>query len=71
MPRLSVYIDLTYLPFDDREEVLTNISNAPGKILTPTIKIKWSCKSNIYKVIFISSTKSSTKILIHKNVSLS
>jgi len=26
MPRLSVGIDLTYLPFDNRETALTNIS---------------------------------------------
>lgn len=32
MPRLSVDIDLTYLPFDDREAALTNISNALGRI---------------------------------------
>jgi len=32
MPRLSVDIDLTYLPFDDRETALTNISDSLGKI---------------------------------------
>ncbi|MFC2112887.1 nucleotidyl transferase AbiEii/AbiGii toxin family protein [Bacteroidota bacterium] len=32
MPRLSVDIDLTYLPFDNREMALTNISRSLGKI---------------------------------------
>lgn len=32
MPRLSVDIDLTYLPFDDRETALQNISEALGRI---------------------------------------
>jgi len=32
MPRISVDIDLTYLPFDDRETALTNISTALGVI---------------------------------------
>ena len=32
MPRLSVDIDLTYLPFDNRETALTNISDSLGKI---------------------------------------
>ena len=32
MPRLSVDIDLTYLPFDDRETALINISDSLGKI---------------------------------------
>jgi predicted nucleotidyltransferase component of viral defense system len=32
MPRLSVDIDLTYLPFDNRETALTNISGSLGKI---------------------------------------
>jgi hypothetical protein len=35
--------------------------------LTPTIKIKWPCKSCIYEAIFISSTKSSTKIFLGFN----
>ncbi len=26
-------------------------------LLTPPIKIKWPCKSNIYKAIFVSRTK--------------
>lgn len=33
-------------------------------LLTPTIKIKWSCKSSIYEAIIISGKKSSTKYLI-------
>ncbi len=32
MPRLSVDIDLTYLPFDNRETALTNISDSLGRI---------------------------------------
>ena len=32
MPRLSVDIDLTYLPFDDRETALTSISESLGRI---------------------------------------
>jgi len=32
MPRLSVDIDLTYLPLDNRETALTNISGSLGKI---------------------------------------
>jgi len=32
MPRLSVDIDLTYLPFDNRETALGNISDSLGKI---------------------------------------
>lgn len=32
MPRMSVDIDLTYLPFDNRETALSNISNALGRI---------------------------------------
>jgi predicted nucleotidyltransferase component of viral defense system len=32
MPRLSIDIDLTYLPFDNRESALTNISDSLGRI---------------------------------------
>lgn len=32
MPRLSVDIDLTYMPFDNRETALTNISDSLGRI---------------------------------------
>ena len=32
MPRLSVDIDLTYLPFDNRKTALTNISESLGRI---------------------------------------
>jgi len=32
MPRLSVDLDLTYLPFDNRETALTNISDSLGRI---------------------------------------
>jgi len=32
MPRLSVDIDLTYLPFDDRETALANIAAALNRI---------------------------------------
>ena len=32
MPRLSIDIDLTYLPFDNRETALTNISDTLGRI---------------------------------------
>lgn len=32
MPRLSIDIDLTYLPFDNRETALTNISDSLGRI---------------------------------------
>src|SRR6056297_3446818 len=32
MPRLSVDIDLNYLPFDNRETALTNISDSLGRI---------------------------------------
>lgn len=32
MPRLSVDIDLTYLPFDTRETALANISDSLGRI---------------------------------------
>ena len=32
MPRLSVDIDLTYLPFENRETALTNISDSLGRI---------------------------------------
>jgi len=32
MPRMSVDIDLTYLPFDNRDTALSNISNALGRI---------------------------------------
>lgn len=41
MPRLSVDIDLTYLPFEDRETALRNISECLGRIkqdLEETIK---------------------------------
>jgi hypothetical protein len=32
LPRLSVDIDLTYLPFDDRKTALSNISDVLGNI---------------------------------------
>ena len=32
MPRFSVDIDLTYLPFENRETALTNISDSLGRI---------------------------------------
>jgi len=38
MPRLSVDIDLTYLPFDNRETALTNISDSLGRIKEQIIK---------------------------------
>ena len=38
-----------------------DVGAGSSSLLTPTIKIKWPCKSSIYKAIFISSTKSSTK----------
>jgi predicted nucleotidyltransferase component of viral defense system len=38
MPRLSVDIDLTYLPFDIRETALTNISDSLGRIRRRIIK---------------------------------
>lgn len=38
MPRLSVDIDLTYLPFDNREIALTNISNSLARIRERIIK---------------------------------
>ena len=34
MPRLSVDIDLTYLPFDHREEALQKIQDGLGRIRT-------------------------------------
>jgi hypothetical protein len=40
-----------------RESCVSLTSNLLMQIFT----IKWPCKSNIYKAIFISSTKSSTK----------
>ena len=38
IPRLSVDIDLTYLPFDNRETALTNISDSLGRIRERIIK---------------------------------
>ena len=38
MPRLSVDIDLTYLPFDNRETALTNISDSLGRIRERLVK---------------------------------
>jgi len=38
MPRLPVDIDLTYLPFDNRETALTNISDSLGRIRERIIK---------------------------------
>ena len=38
MPRLSVDIDLTYLPFDNREAALTNISDSLGRIRESLVK---------------------------------
>jgi len=38
MPRLSVDIDLTYLPFDNRETALTNISDTLGRIRERILK---------------------------------
>ncbi len=38
MPRLSVDIDLTYLPFDNRETALTNISDSLGRIRERIVK---------------------------------
>ena len=46
MPRLSVDIDLTYLPFDKRETALTNISYSLGRIrerITNPIRIVLFC----------------------------
>ncbi len=38
MPRLSVDIDLTYMPFDNRESALTNISDSLGRIRERIVK---------------------------------
>ena len=38
MPRLSIDIDLTYLPFDNRETALANISDSLGRIRKQIVK---------------------------------
>ncbi len=43
MPRLSIDIDLTYIPFENKQTSLNNISNALERIsarISLTIKIK-------------------------------
>jgi hypothetical protein len=39
-----------------------DVGAGSSSLLTPTIIIKWPCKSNIYEAIFINSTKSSINL---------
>jgi predicted nucleotidyltransferase component of viral defense system len=56
MPRLSVDIDLTYLPIEDRETSLNNISNALERIRATTFTVlpeaKISIRADISKLLF-------------------
>lgn len=63
MPRLSIDIDLTYLPFDDRETALPNISNALGRIKErnekslPKVKVNnYIVEGNDVKLLVLSET---------------
>ena len=71
MPRLSVDIDLTYLPFDDRETALTNISDSLGKIreritksIPGTTINKHSIKGNDVKLL-VQSQNAQIKVEVN------
>lgn len=53
LPRLSVDIDLTYLPFDDRDEALNNISNA-------LLRIKEHLYATMPELTFSQQTQTET-----------
>ena len=71
MPRISVDIDLTYLPFDNRETALNNISGSLGVIKTkilqsaPEIMIgRYITEGNEIK-LFVQSKKAQIKIEVN------
>jgi hypothetical protein len=49
MPRLSVDIDLTYMPFDDRTKALANISEALRRIKQTTERFIIGARSTIIR----------------------
>jgi len=71
MPRMSVDIDLTYLPFDDREKALSNISNALGRIKARIEKSLTGISVNNHIVdgtdvkLFIQSKQAQIKIEVN------
>ncbi len=71
MPRLSIDIDLTYLPFDNRETALTNISDSLGRIrerieksIPETTVNKHTFEGNDVK-LFVQSKKAQIKIEVN------
>ena len=71
MPRLSVDIDLTYLPFDNRETALTNISDSLGRIRErieksiPNTKVNNQTFNGNYVKLLIQSKKAQIKIEVN------
>lgn len=64
LPRLSVDIDLTYLPIEDRDSSIKNINDALSRI-------KDSIENNLARIIVIHKKKTSnclfqTKVLVLK-----
>lgn len=71
MPRLSVDIDLTYLPFDNRETALTNISDSLGRIRERITKSVPGTTVNNYIIegndvkLFVQSKNAQIKIEVN------
>ena len=71
MPRLSVDIDLTYLPFDNRETALTNISDCLGRIRERITKSVPGTTVNNYIIegndvkLFVQSKNAQIKIEVN------
>ena len=64
MPRLSVDIDLTYLPLEDRETSLENIHLSLGRMASHIEKLGFRVQRNIIK-----GTKQTAKLVIHDDES--
>jgi len=71
MPRISVDIDLTYIPFDNRETALNNISVSLGMVKTKIIKSAPEIMVNRYIAegndikLFVQSKKAQIKIEVN------
>ncbi len=68
MPRLSVDIDLAYLPLDSREDALANIQTAFGRIKTdieknlPDVRVHYQARDNNEHRMIVSTGQAQIKI---------
>ena len=73
MPRLSIDIDLTFLPFDNRETALTKISNSLGRIresiqkALPDTTVNRHIVEGNYAKLLVQSKKAQIKIEVNRS----